>query len=229
VSAMKTMVSNRDSVAAVPAPAVAIFDLDGTLTREDTFLRFLVTYAIRHRRPTPLAILPFVLGLYAIRVIADRTAKGCLVKVFCGGRATAEIDAHAGWFLENWVRGRLRPEVVEAMERRRAAGLRTILLSASPDLYVPVIGRALGFDDVVCTQIATVEGLCGGTIVGPNCKGGEKVEAIRRLLDRQEAPPGSFAYGDSRSDLPLLRWVDHGFLVSRELCRPVARVNCVVA
>ena len=114
------------------------------------------------RRPVPLVVLPFVLALYAVRLMADRTAKEALLRVFCRGRPSAEIEAHAGWFLERWVRGRLRGEVVERLASHRAAGLRTILLSASPDLYVPTIGDALGFDEVVCTRVAVGRGRVAG-------------------------------------------------------------------
>ena len=51
--------------ASPPAPAVdralAIFDLDGTLLRTDSFLPFLITYAWRRGRLFPLAVLPFYL------------------------------------------------------------------------------------------------------------------------------------------------------------------------
>ena len=184
-----SMRPDRDGPAIADAPAVAIFDLDGTILRSDSFLPFLVSYALRHRRPVPLVVLPFVLALYAVRLMADRTAKEALLRVFCGGRSSAEIETHAGWFLERWARGRLRDEVIEQLASHRTAGRKTILLSASPDLYVPIIGEALGFDEVVCTRVAAAEGRCGGTLVGANCKGIEKVEAIRRLLGRPEAPP----------------------------------------
>ena len=57
------------------ARVLAIFDLDGTLIRGDTFLPFLMSYAWRQRLWRPLLTLPFWLALYACRVLSDRAAK----------------------------------------------------------------------------------------------------------------------------------------------------------
>jgi phosphatidylglycerophosphatase C len=105
--------------------------------------------------------------------------------------------------------------VAERLRHHQAAGHRVILLSASPDLYVPAVGRALGIAEVVSTRVAVAGGRCAGHIVGDNCKGENKLEALRRHLGGDVPPPGSFAYGDSRSDLPVLRWVASGYLVRR--------------
>ena len=66
---------------------------------------------------------------------------------------------------------------------------------------------------VVCTRVAMTEGCCRGHLIGPNCKGDVKVVLLREVAGSEQAPSGSYAYGNSRSDLPILRWVEHGYLV----------------
>lgn len=194
---------------------LAVFDLDGTLVRGDSFLPFLLTYAWRHARIWPVATLPIYVGLYVCRLLSDRSAKSRVLVSFLKGRCRAEVAAHAEWFCSWWVRRKLSPEVVEKLREHQAAGHRVILLSASPDPYVPAVGSFLGIEEVICTRVSTNETQWGGEIVGSNCKGSGKIEMLQAHLQGDEAAPESYAYGDSRSDLPLLQWVSHGFLVKR--------------
>jgi phosphoserine phosphatase len=53
-----------------------------------------------------------------------------------------------------------------------------------------------------------------GDILSDNCKGEAKMRMLRAQLGRDETLPASFAFGDSKRDLPALRWVDKGFVLS---------------
>lgn len=204
---------------------LAVFDLDGTLVRGDTFLPFLVGYAIRRRRLRALLGLPFHLALYLGRLRSDHDTKERLTVAFFRGETRAEIARHAARFCEQWVPRRLRPDLVLALREHQAAGHRVVLLSASPDLYVEEIGRLLGVEHVVCTRIALREDCCDGQIVGRNCKGEHKVALLREALGIDRPPAGSYAYGDSPSDRSILGWVDHGFLVVKGRLRRFLTVH----
>ena len=194
---------------------LAVFDLDGTLVRGDTFLPFLISYAWRHRRWRPLLTLPFWLALYACRILSDSAAKQRVLIAFLRGQSRAKVERHAEWFCQSWVRPRLRESVIERLQAHQQAGDRVILLSASPDPYVPAIGRMLGIEEVLCTRVVRVGDDWEGTLLGENCKGEGKVRRMAEYLKTQSAPPGSWTYGDSPSDLPLLGWVSNGAMVRR--------------
>jgi phosphatidylglycerophosphatase C len=194
---------------------LAVFDLDGTLVRGDTFLPFLVSYAWRHRRWRPLLTLPFWLALYACRILPDFAAKQRVLIAFLRGQPRAKVDRHAEWFCQSWVRPRLREHVIERLQAHQKAGDRVILLSASPDPYVPAIGRMLGIEEVLCTRVVKDGDDWEGTLLGENCKGEGKVRRMAEYLKSQSAPANSWAYGDSPSDLPLLGWVSNGAMVRR--------------
>lgn len=210
----------KDSaVSAVPGPGVrsevlAVFDLDGTLVAGDTFLPFLFSYAIGRRRPWPLFVLPMHLALYACRLRSAKATKERLMIALFRDEPMTSIAWHADRFYDHWVRRRLRPGILRLLQEHRDAGHQVILLSASPDLYVRAIARRLGIEHVICTRVAVGDGLCDGRIVGPNCKGEAKVEMLKEALGIERPPSGSYAYGDSQSDLPILEWVEHGYLVS---------------
>ncbi len=195
---------------------LALFDLDGTLVRGDSFLPFLVTYARRNRRWTPLIQLPAVVALYGLRVLRDRTAKQHLLRGILRGEPRSRIESHTSWFLDQWVKSRLKSQVLTRLQEHQRRGDYVVLVSASPDIYVRAIGEKLGCDASVSTVVEFAGETCDGSLVGANCKGEHKVEFMKRFLGAEAAAPDSSAYGDSGSDLPLLKWVDHGFWVRGE-------------
>jgi len=203
-----------------PMP-LAVFDLDGTLVRGDTLLPFLSSYARRQWRLGPFVRLPFELAAYGVGLMSARTAKERVLRAFVAGQSLADLQAHADWFAEHWAHRRWQPEIVARLGEHQARKHRVILLSASPDLYVPVLARRLGIHEVICTRVASEDGICSGRIVGPNCKGPAKVAALTAYLGGAPLPPGSTAYGDSKSDLPLLRLVKFGFLCKRGQLRAI--------
>lgn len=207
-----------------PPGALAIFDLDGTLVARDTFLPFLLTFSLRARRRRPLLPLPFVLSAYACRLMPDYAAKQRLLTGFLGGLHEDVVREHAEWFCNNWLPRRLHPIGLRHLREHQRAGHRIILLSASPDVYVPAVGRWLGIEETVCTRVCFEDGKCLGTLQGKNCKGASKLDLLKQHLGVLQPPPESYAYGDSPHDLPVLSWVHNGRLIRRNGTAPVPRV-----
>jgi phosphatidylglycerophosphatase C len=196
-----------------PPLRVAVFDLDGTITYRDTLVPFLL-HVLRRRplRVLRLWPLPWALARYA--VFRDRgVLKESLIRYVLGGLDRAEIAALVEAFLDAlWPSG-LRRGALAAIERHRAAGDRLVLLSASPDLYVPRIGARLGFADVVCTHVEWDGERLHGYLATPNRHGPEKRRCVEELRGRH--PGATFAaYGNAASDLVHLEIVDAPCLVN---------------
>ena len=200
---------------AVDSRPLAVFDLDGTLVSRDTFLPFLLAFAWKRRRMRPLLTLPVYLGLYACRLLSDRAAKERILVSFLRGHAKRETAEDAAWFARTWVPPRLRQDVVSKLREHQRSGHRVVLLSASPDVYVPAIARELGITEVVCTRVAGDNTTWDGALVGGNCKGAAKLDRLREYLGCDRWAAESFAYGDRPHDLPVLRWAESGFLFTR--------------
>jgi len=128
------------------------------------------------------------------------------------GRAAA--DACADSFVDTLQpRHRLRPTALAVLEEHRAAGDHLVLLSASPDLYVPRIGQALGFELTLCTEIAWRGERLLGSLKTPNRRGAEKSRCLAWLRGRYPGIP-VIAYGNSASDLDHMRQADRALLVN---------------
>src|ERR1700728_740155 len=198
-----------------PQTWVAVFDLDGTLTWHDTLMLFLVSFLRRHpRRLWGLWRLPFALSSYLARNRDRGVMKSRVIRMVMGGTTRAVVDACADAFVQALQpRHRLRPAALATLEAHRAAGDHLILLSASPDLYVPRIGHSLGFELTLCTEIEWREDRLLGTLKGPNRQGAEKSRCLTWLRSQYPCLP-IVAYGNSASDLDHMRQADRALLVN---------------
>jgi phosphatidylglycerophosphatase C len=197
-----------------PSPTVALFDLDGTLTWRDTLLPFLMGYVGRHPARAlrtwrlPGAVAAFVAGGHDRGLLKSRA-----IRAVMGGDSRAAIDAWADLFVQDLLCAAFRPAALAVLEAHRRAGDRLVLLSASPDLYVPRIGRLLGFERTICTEVRWQGELLDGGLATPNRRGEEKSRCVAAL---RRAYPGAqiTAYGNSESDLPHLMQADRALLVN---------------
>jgi phosphatidylglycerophosphatase C len=188
----------------VTRPVVAAFDLDGTLARHDTLLPFLRLVAGRAR----------VLGAVArsapaiARAARDRAereaAKEQVLRATLRGYtvdALSEVAARYAPMVP------LRDDVIASLRDHQRQGHETMIISASPSIYVRAIADHLGIDHVVATELEVVDGLLTGRYVGRNCRHEEK---LRRLLEwLGERDVELHAYGNSPDDDPMLGRADH--------------------
>jgi phosphatidylglycerophosphatase C len=203
------MGSNRNAKA-----WVALFDLDGTLTWRDTLLPFLGGFIRRHpHRALGLWQLPFALASYW----RDRDRgelKSRVIRMIMRGARVGVLEAWADTYVNNLkLKHRFRPLALAVMEAHRAAGDRLVLLSASPDLYVTRIGRLLGFERTLCTELEWRADRLDGHLKTQNRRGEEKLRCLNWLREQYPGLP-IIAYGNSASDLDHLRQADRALLVN---------------
>jgi phosphatidylglycerophosphatase C len=196
------------------AQRLAVFDLDGTLTRRDTFVPFVLGLLARHPSRwlrLPILLLPAL--AYALRLTDRGGLKGAILHWLFSGLHRTGISSWADQFTQDTVAQRMFPEGLAAFRAHVAAGDHTVLMSASPDVYVPLIARALGASECVCTRVRWNGNLLDGRLAGPNCRDEEKARELERL--RGEHPRRRVVgYGNSGADIPHLVRCDEGFYVN---------------
>ena len=195
---------------------LALFDFDGTLSRGDSVVPFLL-FAIR-RGWAKRSLLPRSVHAWAKQlrnpgkvVSAKETSLS-----FLKGRTVEEADAFARDFLREKIAARLFPEGKKELERLKREGYVIVLVSASADAYMRLIPELLPVDAVLATECLTENGRYTGRIRA-NCRGEEKPRRIQSWLEERNLQPdweNSRAYGDSASDAPMLRMVGHPVLVN---------------
>jgi len=192
-----------------------VFDLDETITRHDTLLPYAWGYMLRHtpwRIPLLLGILPAVFAfLFGAHDVGH--VKESFIRASLGGSRRSRIDAWTARFVPQLLAKGLFADALKRIAEHRQRGDYLVLMSASTNLYVPVIARELGFNETICTEVRWNGDKLDGTLITPNRKGTEKARCFTALRERH---PGltTVAYGNSSTDLPHLRLANQGVLVN---------------
>ena len=200
--------------AGLPAPVVvAAFDFDGTLTRRDTLLPFLYQ-GLGCVRFGWLMVQcsPWLMG-FALRLLPNHAAKRRLLHLALAGRPVLEVGGWTTGLLAT-LPSRLRPDALAQLTAHQRAGHRCIMVSASPDVYLQRVAQHLGFDALICTEMAMERGVLTGRLRTPNCHGEQKVVRLTQWLAGQGLLRDCItlhAYGDTSGDKPMLRLADHAW------------------
>jgi phosphatidylglycerophosphatase C len=194
---------------------LVVFDLDETITRHDTLLPYAVGFLIRKRPwriPWMLSVLPVVVA-FVLRRADEGRVKEAFIRATLGRARRSDIQAWTARFVPRVISRGMFAEALERVAEHRRRGDYLVLMSASTDLYVPVIARELGFDETICTQVRWDGDTFDGSLITPNRKGAEKARCFEALRERH-AGLQSVAYGNSFTDLPHLRLANQGVLIN---------------
>jgi HAD superfamily hydrolase (TIGR01490 family) len=195
--------------------ALAIYDMDRTVTRWPTYTPFLLHAAVR-LAPWRLLLLPFVLPTllaYAAGLIERGRLKEWNYRLLIGGGVAPErLEPVVESFAERQIATNIMPGALASLAADRAAGRRLVMATASYRLYAAAIARRLGFDDVIATDTARdSQGRIVARIEGTNCYGRGKLDMIEAWLEGEgmarEAVHIRF-YSDHVSDHHVHRWAD---------------------
>ena len=193
---------------------LAIFDLDGTITRHDTLIQFILGYL----KSRPWRLFGFLLAipaalLYALRLTDRGALKGSVIRWTIGGSTRQELDAWAATFVPGVLARGVFKAAMDQIAAHKRNGDVLVLMSASPDFYVPAIARHLGFNEVTCTGVRWNGERLDGRLTTANCRGPEKA---RRFVQLRARHPNlvTVAYGNAASDLDHLRLAERGVLVN---------------
>ena len=194
---------------------LAIFDLDGTITRHDTLVPFIAGFLWRH----PWRLWRWVPCLMPLLRYAagprDRGAlKARIIQLTLGGVTDAQLAAWAVHYTRRLLKTGLYAEALECITAHQRNHHHLVLLSASPDLYAPEIARALRFDACICTEVRwRADRRLDGALSSANRRGAEKTRCVGDLLADHQ-PLLSYAYGNSPADLEHLQMVSAGTYVN---------------
>ena len=192
----------------------AAFDFDGTLTRRDTLIPFLVTVAGRAAVLRALgAESPRLTLAAAGRGDRDIVKERVLTRVLAG-RSYGDVEAAGRAFGADLTRSAITTEGRDRIAWHLREGHEVVIVSASLDVYLDEVARALGVAHVLCTGLVTDErGRCTGRLRGANCRGAEKATRLRALFGDDNVE--LWAYGNSRGDDEMLALAQHPVRVRR--------------
>ncbi|WP_395054881.1 HAD-IB family hydrolase [Polaromonas sp.] len=190
---------------------VAAFDFDGTLTRRDTLLPYLWRGLGWPRFLSALLLSGPWLAAFALRLMSNHRAKARLLQVSFKGRTEAEMAQWTAVFVGHYLPVQWQPDMLARLRQHQQLGHCCVIVSASPGIYLHEVGRVLGMDAVICTELESHHGALTGRLATPNCHGEQKVRRLQAWLAARglQKPIVLHAYGDSSGDVPLLNLADY--------------------
>jgi len=198
-----------------PAPIVAAFDLDGTLTEGGSVFLWLRRLAGTGRayRAALRLLVPLTVGALRSSQWAD-SAKERLFHALLAGRDLGQVTEVSRAFAVEHLEHEGRARLIERLEWHRSMGHDVVIVSASPQIYVDVVGEVLEANGALGTRLAVdPRGQLTGSYLGKNCRGTEKMRRLSEWIEGREYPvaPVIYAYGNSRGDRRLLAGATHPY------------------
>ncbi len=125
------------------------------------------------------------------------------------------------WFsdIESDIENIYIKSTLQEIEKHKKIGAKIIIVSGS---FLPCLlglSEKLGVTDIISTQLETANGTYTGKILSPQTIGIGKVKAIEEFLKKYNTidPKDCYAYGDHISDLSMLNFVGHPYVIQGDL------------
>jgi phosphatidylglycerophosphatase C len=177
-------------------------------------LAYLTGFLRQHRSrwPRVLLIAPALLGF--LTGLVDRgQLKAALMKAVLGGCTRKVIVAWTASYVTELLARGVFADALSAIAKYRRNADTLVLMSASPDLYVPEIAQRLAFAETICTGVRWHGERLDGALTTANRQGAEKARCFAALRGRYPQVR-TVAYANSASDFEHLKLADEAWLVN---------------
>ena len=183
---------------------LALFDVDGTLTTEDTMFSFVRSVVGFPRFVLGMCWLSPMLIAHKLKLIDARSTKERFLLHYLGAVPRSDLDAAAAAFADH-IDQVLRPGAMDALKDHKTKG-KLFLVSASCEIWLAPWAKRHALP-LLCTRVAYQDDRFSG-LVGPNCNGTEKVVRVKEMVDLDSFST-VHCYGDSSGDRAMLSIADH--------------------
>jgi HAD superfamily hydrolase (TIGR01490 family) len=185
---------------------LALFDFDGTITKNDSLIKF-IRFAVGDLKFVfGLFILSPVLLAYKIKLIPNFKAKQKMLSYFFKGLEEGKIKAIAEEYSLEHLDKIVRPSALEKIKWHQTLGHEVVVVSASIECWLKPWCDKHSIN-VLCTQLEMKNGVFTGNFASKNCYGKEKVNRIR-IRYNLASYDMIYSYGDSHGDKEMLDLAD---------------------
>jgi HAD superfamily phosphoserine phosphatase-like hydrolase len=146
---------------------------------------------------------------YKLGLVPARVIRQSIARVAFWGRDAAEIQSAGTEFAQQIIPNLMRPSMQRCIAEHKQQGDKTVVVSASLDVYLDVWCREQQLE-VLCSRLEARAGVMTGGYVGADCCGPEKRRRVLAHYDLS-AYEVVYAYGDTAEDEDLLSLAERRF------------------
>ena len=182
---------------------IAAFDFDGTITKNDSFLRFIIKSRGVFRSIIGFALLSPVILLYLLKLIPNWKAKSMVFAYFFRKESLDSFNGYCEAFVPS-IEGNSKESAVDRINYHRSKGHKIVIISASIENWIRPWAVKNQIDNVIGTKIELDnDQYLTGKFLTKNCYGQEKVNRLLEVFPERDSYT-LYAYGDSKGDRELI-------------------------
>lgn len=194
---------------------VLLLDIDYTVIKTDSMIDFVLFSIKKDFRNLFTHVKTFYLILgYMLKL---KTIEDVKCNIFKYIENMEEKDLKL--FFEEKLLPKIYPSMKGVIEKAIKDEYYILMVTASPRAYMKYFEDYNLANKVIGTELVFENNRYKSEIVGLNCKGKEKVKRIKDVLKKENIAidfTNSYAYSDSKSDLPMLSLVENKFYVNKK-------------
>lgn len=190
-------------------PKIAFFDFDGTITTDDSLIKFIRFVVGDAKTLWGMILLSPMLVVYKLKLIPNYKAKQIMLSYFFKGMDEQQFKKVAQEYSLKHIDTILRPKAMEKIAWHKEQGHKVVIVSASIECWLKPWCDKNGLD-LIATKIEMKNGLVTGKLLTKNCYGIEKVNRVKEIYNLDDYEH-IYAYGDSSGDKELLALAHESF------------------
>ena len=188
---------------------IALFDFDGTITTDDSLLKF-IRFVVGDRRfLLGLVVLSPMLVLYKLKLIPNYKAKQKMLSWFFKGMSKEAFLKVANEYSLVHIDKILRPKAIEKINWHKNQGHKVVVVSASIEFWLRPWCEKNGLE-LIATKLEIKDDIVTGKLLSKNCYGVEKVNRIKEIYNLKDFEY-IYSYGDSSGDKQMLELAHEKF------------------
>ena len=188
---------------------LALFDFDGTITKDDSLLKFIRFVVGDVRFVFGLVVLSPILVAYKLKLIPNYKAKQKMLSWFFKGMSKEAFFKVANEYSLVHIDKILRPKAMEKISWHKAQGHKVVIVSASIDCWLRPWCEKNGLE-LIATKLEIKDDIVTGKLLSKNCYGVEKVNRIKEIYNLKDFEY-IYSYGDSSGDKQMLELAHEKF------------------
>ena len=208
----------EDTMNSTQTQAIAFFDVDGTLL-SSTIVHCYVWLRMQTLPPLmkifwTIGFLPKVLYYLILDKISRTRFNKAFYRNYDGLDSTALKSLSLDMF-NNYLKRKIFPEAITQIKEHKEKGDQVVLLTGSLDFIVMPIADFLGVDSVLAPSLVELGGRFLGELKSEPLIGEQKAILMKKFAKEIGISLDvCYAYGDSQSDLPMLKCVGNPVVVN---------------
>ena len=188
---------------------LALFDFDGTITKDDSLLKFIRFVVGDGRFIFGLVVLSPILVAYKLKLIPNYKAKQKMLSWFFKGMSKEAFLKVANEYSLVHIDKILRPKAIEKINWHKNQGHKVVVVSASIEFWLRPWCEKNGLE-LIATKLEIKDDIVTGKLLSKNCYGVEKVNRIKEIYNLKDFEY-IYSYGDSSGDKQMLELAHEKF------------------